>query len=96
MQGKAVGSVSLFFRIPLAEIGYVRAVVDSHEGLAVVRSAAPRRGEIEWLVPEPRLEDARELAAALALETGMVEIERPEDWERATTPGIPAGEEPLS
>jgi len=75
-----VGSVSLFFRIPLQEIGYVRAVLEGHEGLATVRSADPDRGEIEWLVPEPREAEARALAAALRAETGMVEIPRPGDW----------------
>jgi hypothetical protein len=75
-----VQSISLFFRIPLAEIGYVRAVVEAHEGLAYVRSAGANRGEIEWLVPEALVEDARALAAALAIETGMQEIPRPADW----------------
>jgi hypothetical protein len=75
-----IGSVSLFFRIPLDQIGYVRAIVEAHEGLAAVRSAGANRGEIEWLVPAPLEEDARALARALAGETGMVEIARPEDW----------------
>lgn len=73
-------SISLFFRVPLAEIGYVRAVVEAHEGLAYVRSAGANRGEIEWLVPEPLVDDARALAAALAEETGLQEIARPADW----------------
>lgn len=80
-------SISLFFRVPLAEIGYVRAVVEAHEGLAYVRSAAANRGEIEWLVPEALVEDARALAAALAVETGLQEIPRPADW---LTDGEPA------
>jgi hypothetical protein len=74
------GAVSLFFRIPLGEIGYVRAVVEAHDGLATVCSSGADRGEIEWVVPEPRLDDARALAAALAGDTGMVEIARPSDW----------------
>jgi hypothetical protein len=73
-------SISLFFRVPLAQIGYVRAVVEAHEGLAYVRSAGANRGEIEWLVPEPLVDDARALAAALAEETGLQEIPRPADW----------------
>jgi hypothetical protein len=77
----ALGSVSLFFRIPLREIGYVRAVIDGHEGLATVRAVDPDRGEIEWLVPEPRVAEARALAAALRGETGLCEIPRPPDWD---------------
>jgi hypothetical protein len=75
-----VRSISLFFRVPLDEIGYVRAVVEAHEGLAAVRSAGANRGEIEWLVPEPLIDDARALAAALTGETGLQEIPRPADW----------------
>jgi hypothetical protein len=73
-------SISLFFRVPLEQIGYVRAVVEAHEGLATVRSAAANRGEIEWLVPALLADDARALAAALAAEAGLVEIPRPADW----------------
>jgi hypothetical protein len=79
-------SISLFFRVPLAEIGYVRAVVEAHDGLAYVRSAGANRGEIEWLIPEPLLEDARALAAALGAETGLQEIPRPDDWIQAGEP----------
>jgi hypothetical protein len=75
-----LGSISLFFRIPLAQIGYVRAVVEAHEGLAYVRSAEADRGEIEWLVPAPLEAEARLLATALSVETGMVEIARPASW----------------
>ena len=78
-----IRSISLFFRLPLDQIGYVRAVVEAHEGLACVRSAAANRGEIEWLGPEPLVEDARALAAALAIETGLQEIPRPPDWPQA-------------
>ncbi len=75
-----IASFSLFFRVPLDQIGYVRAIIEAHEGIATVRSAAAGRGEIEWLVPEPQLDAARALAAALAEETGMIEIPRPADW----------------
>ncbi|HEY3358517.1 MAG TPA: DUF4911 domain-containing protein [Polyangia bacterium] len=75
-----MNSVSLFFRVPLSHIGYVRAVVEAYDGLAMVRSADANRGEIEWLVPEPLVADARALAAALGVETGMTEIPRPADW----------------
>ena len=72
--------LSRFYRVPLEEIGYVRAIVDGYDGLAVVRSFDPRRGEIEWLIAEGREEEAAALAGRLAVEARLVEIARPEDW----------------
>ncbi len=72
--------VSRFFRVPLAEIGYVRAIVDGYDGLAVVRSLDPRRGELEWIISDGREEEAAALAARLAVEAGLCEIPRPPDW----------------
>lgn len=71
---------SRFFRVPLHEIGYLRAIVDGYDGLAVVRSLDPRRGEVEWILGEGRSEEAARLAARLGREIGLREIERPADW----------------
>ena len=71
---------SRFFRVPLAEIGYVRMIVESYDGLAVVRSFGRSRGEIEWILGEGMEEEADELAARLADEVGLMAIPRPPDW----------------
>lgn len=71
---------SRFFRVPLDQIGFVRAIVDGYDGLAAVRSLDPRRGEIEWIVAEGREAEADELAARLAKEAGLSPIDRPADW----------------
>jgi len=74
-----VGS-SRFFRVPLGEIGYVRAIVEGYDGLAVVRAPDPKRGEIEWLIGVGLEDEAETLVRKLANETGLVEIQRPTDW----------------
>jgi len=71
---------SRFFRLPLDEIGYVRAIVDGYDGLAVVRSLDARRGEVEWLIADGREAEADALARRLAVEAGLCEIPRPADW----------------
>ncbi len=71
---------SRFFRVPLQEIGYLRAIVDGYDGLAVVRSIDARRGEVEWIVGEGQEGEAEALARRLAGEIGLVAIERPADW----------------
>lgn len=71
---------SRFFRIPLHEIGYVRAIVDGYDGLAVVRSLDAGRSEVEWIIGEGQEGEAEVLARRLRAEVGMCEIDRPADW----------------
>lgn len=86
---------SLYFRVPLHEIGYVRMIVESYDGLAFVRSLSAARGEIEWIVGEGMEADALALAAKLADEAGLLPIDRPADWvDLGSSP--PTLEEPRS
>jgi hypothetical protein len=71
--------ISRFFRVPLEQIGYVRAIVEAYEGLAYLRSNDARRGEVELLIPTPGTE-VENLIERLGRETGWVEIPRPADW----------------
>jgi hypothetical protein len=71
---------SRYFRVPLAEIGYVRMIVEAYDGLAAVRSLSADRGEIEWLVGEGMTAEADALAERLRTEVGLCPIERPSDW----------------
>jgi hypothetical protein len=74
-----VHEISRFFRIPLAEIGFVRAIVEAYEGLAQVVSNDADRGEIEIVIPESMAQEAETMIARL-LGQGCVEIARPSDW----------------
>ena len=71
---------SRFFRVALGEIGYVRAIVEAYDGLAVVRSPDPKRGEIEWLIGDGMEDEAEALVRKLEREAGLIEIQRPTDW----------------
>jgi hypothetical protein len=71
---------SRFYRVPLEQIAYVRAIVEGYDGLGVVRAPDPRRGEIEWLIGEGLEAEADALARRLAVEAGLIEIARPTDW----------------
>ena len=61
----------LRFRVPLAEIGYVRMIVEAYDGLAVMVSPGRGRSLVEWWVAPGREAEAETLAQALAAETGM-------------------------
>jgi uncharacterized protein DUF4911 len=71
---------SLFFRVPLEQIGYVRAIVEGYDGVALLHAPDARRGEVEWIVGEGLLAEAEALALRLADEAGLVAIPRPADW----------------
>ena len=80
MYAPAVTEISRFFRVPLEQIGFVRAIVEAHEGLCVVRSQEADRGEIELLIPASCADEADAVVRRLAARTGSVEIPRPADW----------------
>lgn len=65
--------VRLRFRLPKAEIKYVKWLVEARDGLAVV-SSPKGRGEMEWVVPEGMMEEAVELAEALEQEVGLIAL----------------------
>jgi hypothetical protein len=71
---------SRFFRVPLEQIAYVRAIVEGYDGLALVYAPDPRRGEIEWIVGRGLEDEADALARRLADEAGLIAIARPADW----------------
>lgn len=72
---------SRFYRVPLDQIAYVRAVVEGYDGVAALRARDPARGEVEWMIGEGLEEEAQAIARRLADEAGLIEIPRPPDWE---------------
>ena len=71
---------SRWYRVPLPEIAYVRAIFEGYDGVAVLRAADPNRGEVEIVIGEGLEEEAEAIAGKLRNEAGMIEIQRPEDW----------------
>jgi hypothetical protein len=71
---------SRFYRVPLEQIAYVRAIVEGYDGVALIYAPDPRRGEIEWRIGEGLEGEAHEIAQRLMREAGLVEIARPPDW----------------
>jgi hypothetical protein len=63
------------FRVPLAEIGYIRMIVEAYDGLAVVVTPGGANHEvIEWWIAPGREAEADTLARALAGETRLQEL----------------------
>jgi hypothetical protein len=71
---------SRFFRVPVEEIGYLRAIVEGYDCVATVIMRDPHRGEVEWLVGEGMETEADEIAQRLQAEIDLQPIARPLDW----------------
>jgi hypothetical protein len=62
------------FRLPRAQIGYVRMIVEAYDGLAVVATPVAGDDIVEWWIPAARLAEAGALEVKLARETGLVRL----------------------
>jgi hypothetical protein len=71
---------SRYFRVPLEEIGYVRAILEGYDGVAQLLAPDPNRGEIELWIAEGHEAEVDEITRRLYDEAGLIEISRPEDW----------------
>ncbi len=71
---------SRFFRVPLEQIAYVRAIVEGYDGVAQLLAPDANRGEIELRIGLGLEDELDAIARRLYEEAGLVEIPRPEDW----------------
>lgn len=67
----------LYFRIARAEIGYLRFILESYDGLAFVRTLDNREALVEIAFPVSRRRDAEALLTALAVECSMAAVPPP-------------------
>jgi hypothetical protein len=72
--------VSRFFRVPLTEIAYVRAIFEGYDGVAQLVMPDANRGEIEVVIGEGMEDEAEAITRRLLEEAGLVEIARPAEW----------------
>ena len=68
-------------RVPSSQIGYIQAIVESHEGLCMVRTRNPRLGLIEFWVSRKFKRDFDRLIEGLRDEMPVeIEDRDPDDW----------------
>jgi hypothetical protein len=72
-----VDVVPIFLVVPRAEIGYVKFVFESYEGVAVLRTIDRRAGLLAVLAVPDSLAQVRLVVAALAEEIACREVEAP-------------------
>ena len=67
-----------YFILPRAEIGHLRFILESYDGLAFARTLDKQRGLVEIAYSPSRALDVESLLRALIVEVGLQEAEVPE------------------
>ena len=74
----------IYFEIRTEDIAYVKFVIESYEGVSLIRTVDRKKAVIVVLIVEDFLDDGRALLASLQREINMTEIPRPaevgDDW----------------
>ena len=67
-----------YFRLPRAEIGHLRFILESYDGLAFARTLDSGSGLVEIACSPSRIKDVDGLLNALAEEVGLIEVQVPQ------------------
>ena len=74
----------IFLEILPKDIAYLKFIIESYEGIGIVRTVDQKRAIVDLLVVEDSLQFARSILASLQQEVSLTEISRPpdigEDW----------------
>lgn len=63
-----------YYSLPRRQIGYLRFILESYDGLAFVSTLDNRQALVEIAYPASRCEDAQALLAALVEECAMTAV----------------------
>ena len=69
----------IYFEVRTEDIAYVKFVIESYEGVGLIRTVDRKKAVIVVLIVEDFLDDGRALLASLQREIQLTEIPRPAD-----------------
>ena len=69
-----MNTIQKYFRVNRRDMAYVKFVVESYDGLAVLRTVDPREGIIEWMIAPDRMDEAEELIDSLQNEVALTPV----------------------
>jgi hypothetical protein len=67
-----------YFQMPRAEIGHLRFILESYDGLAFARTLDNQLALVEIAYPPSRSQDVEPLLEALVIEIGLQEVTAPD------------------
>ena len=68
-----------YFQLPRAEIGHLRFILESYDGLAFARTLENQLALVEIAYSRSRVSDVETLLEALTVEVGLREVAAPEE-----------------
>jgi len=77
-----MNTVQKYFRVNPRDMVYVKSIVESYGGLAVLSTLDRQNGIMAWMISPQRLSEAEELIASLQKEVAIVPVD-PTQYNRA-------------
>ena len=69
-------TVQRYFRVTPHDMAYVKFIVESYEGLAVLSTVDSAKGIMEWMIPHDLVEEIEELIESLREEVVLIPCDR--------------------
>lgn len=73
----AMDTIQKYFRVKRRDMAYLKYIVESYEGLAVLSTVDSKEGLMEWMIPPDRLEEAEQLIDSLREEVAIEPVNPP-------------------
>lgn len=75
---------TIFLKIPTPDIAYLKFLIESYEGVGIVRTVDQRQAIVVLLIAEDHMDTVRSILASVRQESPIVEVPRPrgvgDDW----------------
>ena len=72
-----MNTVQKYFQVSPEDMAYVKFIVESYEGLAVLRTLNANQGIMEWMIPPDLLTEAEKLIESLRGEVTILSLPPP-------------------
>lgn len=72
-----MNTIQKYLRVNPKDMAYVKFIVESYGGLAVLRTVNPREGIMEWMIPPDLVKEVEELIDSLRKEIAIVPVSPP-------------------
>jgi hypothetical protein len=70
-------TIQMVFRVKPEDMAYLKFIVESYEGLAVIRTVDPQEGVLEWMIPPDLVDEVNALIDSLQKEISILPVRSP-------------------
>ncbi len=83
-----MNTIQRYFRVNPRDMAYVKFIVESYEGMAVLVTVDPGEGMMEWMIPPGLLEEVEELIDSLREEVTIIPVSPPRNPLHGSSSGV--------